>query len=133
MSSPYAVALVIAPDFGEKLRSLSSRLHVWTVDSPANREVAEELCSALPSPGNYNIESGVTIFTPHGATAEDWCLGTIDSLDQHHDSSSHDPGYTVLEVYGIAPSDTIRRAFSEFGFAEFVATAYGFIAQKSEP
>ena len=133
MSSPYAVALVTVPDFGEKLRPLSSRLYVWAVDTPANRKVAEEIWSDLPSPVEYNIESGVTIFTPHGTTPEDWCLGAIDSLDQHHDGSSHDPGYTVLEVYGIAPSDAIRRALPEFGFAEFVATAYGFIAQKTEP
>ena len=130
---PYAVALVIAPDFGEKLHSLSLRLHVWAVDTLPNRRVAEEIWSALPSPGAYNIESGVTIFTPYGKAAEDWCLGAIDSLDQHHDSSSHEPGYTVLEVYGVAPSAAIRKAFQTFGFAEFVATAYGFIAQKAEP
>lgn len=133
MASPYAIALVIAPDFGEKLRSLSSRLHVWAVDTSTNRKVAEEIWSALPSPGTYKIESGVTIFTPHGTTAEDWCLGVIDSLDQHHDSLSHEPEYTVLEVYGVAPSDAILKAFPKFGFAEFVATAYGFIAQKAEP
>ena len=37
----------------------------------------------------------------------------------------------MLEVYGIAPSDAIRQAFQEFGFAEFMATADGVIAKKS--
>lgn len=133
MALPYAVALVIAPDFGEELRALSSRLHVWVVDTLQNRKVVEEIWSALPSSSEYNIESGITIFAPHGTTAEDWCLGVIDSLDQHHDSSSHVPGYTVLEVYGVAPSDAIRQVFSEFGYAKFVVTAYGFVAQKTEP
>jgi hypothetical protein len=133
MALPYAVALVITPDFGEELRTLSSRLHVWVADTPKNRKVIEEIWSALPTRGEHNIESGVTIFTPHGITAEDRCLGVIDSLHQHHDSSSHVPGYTVLEVYGVAPSDAIRQVFSEYGYAKFVVTAYGFAAQKTEP
>ncbi len=37
----------------------------------------------------------------------------------------------MLEVYGIAPSEAIRQAFEEFGFAEFMVTADDVIAKKS--
>jgi hypothetical protein len=84
----------------------------------------------LPPGSDYTIESGITKFTPSGGTAEDWCVGVIDSLDVHHNQYSHDPGYTVLEVYGATLSEKIAAAFFKYGFFEFRNTDGGFVASK---
>ena len=130
MQLPYTVALVVDPNYSERLRALSARVHVWAVDTSPNLKIAQSIWNALPSHGEHSVESGVTIFTPYGAIGEDWCLGIIADLNLHHDSSSHDPEFTVLEVYGVAPSQAIREAFSEFGFVDFHGTSYGFAAKK---
>ncbi|VWC77128.1 hypothetical protein BCO18442_00976 [Burkholderia contaminans] len=54
----------------------------------------------------------------------------LGSVDEHHNGYSHDPGYTVLEVYGIAFTERLRPAFTELGFSSFEQTAYGFRAIK---
>lgn len=125
----YSVALVLDPDFGSRLKDLSTRLHTWVVESPQNASVTHEVWNALPK-GKNGIESGVTIFKPFGKTREDWCIAVIDALDLHHNDHSHDPGYSVLEVIGVAASEAIRDEFSEFGFEFFRDTDDGFIAQK---
>lgn len=95
--------------------------------------VAEKRWASSSPRTESSIETGVTTFTPHGSTPEEWCIGVIDALDQHHNSYSHDPGYTLLEVYGVAPSKEIQTVFAEFGFAEFTVTPDGFVARKNEP
>jgi hypothetical protein len=129
----YSVALVVDPEFGDRLRVLSSRLHVWIVDSPCNRPAAEAIWIAKAAGEGYSNEAGVTTFEAVGATAEDWCIGIIDSVDDHHNSSSHNPGYTVLEVYGAAQSQRIRESLKELGFVRFIDTPEGFNAKKTEP
>ena len=133
MPSSYSIALVVDPEFGDKLSSVAARVHTWAVDTPENRRVAERLWAALPAPGEYNIENGVTAFTPRGTGPEEWCISVIEEVDLHHNHHSHDPGYTVLEVYGVTLSPRIREGFEEYGFVRFDETADGFIARKDEP
>jgi hypothetical protein len=57
----------------------------------------------------------------------------IGSLDEHHNTYAHTPGYTVVEVYGTHPSVNVQKAFEECGFVEFEVTDFGFIARKHEP
>jgi hypothetical protein len=86
----------------------------------------------LPSPGEYDIESGVTTFPPRGAEPEGWCISVIADLDMPHNHYSHDPEYTVLEVYGVPLSQRIRERLEECGFVRFDKTSSGFIARKDE-
>jgi hypothetical protein len=133
MPASYTVALVVDPAFGEELSLVAARVHTWAVDTPDNRRVAERVWADLPAPGQYNIENGITTFTPHGAGPDDWCISVIDELDLHHNNYSHDPGYTVLEVYGVTLSAQIRESFEEYGFVRFDEIVNGFIARKDEP
>ena len=44
-----AVAVVLDPVCGEKLRQVCAYAHAWVVDTPVNRQAAEVLCrSSLP-------------------------------------------------------------------------------------
>jgi len=89
MTTPYTVALVVDPEFGEKLAPLCARVHTWAVDAPVNRAVAERVWKLAP--GEHSNESGTTTFKPQGIDREEWCLSVIDQLDMHHNHYSHDP------------------------------------------
>ncbi len=131
MSSPYTVALVLDQDFGDRMKTIAERVHTWVVGSPANRAVAEKMWAALPQPFQYNIESGVTTFDPAlGNSPEEWCKAIVSTIDQHHDELSHDPGYSVLEVYGLQFNERLRPYFAELGFSLFEETSCGFRAIK---
>lgn len=130
--APYSVALVLDSAFGEALKQLAERLHVWVVDTPANRAVAESVW-ASEQPFRYNIERGITTFASKlGKGPEEWCAAFLDTIDMHHDEQSHHPGYSVLEVYGLKFTDRLRPKFVDLGFTVFEDTDYGFRALETE-
>lgn len=121
------VAFVVDPEFGGKLRQLIQRMPVWIVDSPTN-------ASAMKS---VHTEGGkafdLTPIYANGASPEDWCVNHADTVDQHHNSFSQKPGYTTLEVYGVAPTARVRAALEELGFSSYSAVTGGFVATKTAP
>jgi len=134
MPHPYTVALVLDPEFGEPLKHIAESMHVWAVGTPVNRSVADALWNQLPKPYEHNIESGITTFDPTlGSGPESWCKAIVDTIDQHHDETSHDPPYTVLLVYGLQFSESLRPCFTELGFTAFEPTGFGFRAFKRSP
>ena len=44
-----------------------------------------------------------------------WCSGILSTVDLHHGERAHDPPYSAIEVYGAAPSMTLRAAFASVG------------------
>jgi hypothetical protein len=132
--TPYTVALVLDPAFGERLKSLAARVHAWVVRTPANETVAQELWSSQSKTSPPSIETGVTTFETEGLSSpEEWCIDVLDTLDLHHNNYSHHPGYSVLEVYGLKFHDRLKAPFAQLGFTTFENTDYGFRATKPTP
>lgn len=129
------VALIVDPEFGSRIRDVAGGVwHTWVVATPENVVVAEQIWAASPNSTQLNMQGGVTTFIPYGADRESWCDAILDSVDEHHNSySQDDPGYSVLEVYGIPITERLRPAFVEFGFSIFTPTDYGFRARKLQP
>lgn len=128
------IALVVDPDFGVRIREVvRGVLHTWVVASPANVAVAEEIWRGLPNARENNMEGGVTTFVQSGADRESWCDAILHTLDEHHNSHSREPGYAILQVYGIPFAERLRTVFVECGFSIFTPTDYGFCAQKLQP
>lgn len=126
---PYTVGLVLDPQFGEKLVSLNSQIHVWIVDTPANQNIIQQIWAKHSTP---SIERGITTFKvlPE-SSAEERCLGILSSIDLHHGEYSHNPPYSILEVIGLHFKDELKSRFIELGFDRFELTNEGFRAIKS--
>jgi release factor glutamine methyltransferase len=127
---PHRVALVVDRGFGDRLEPLASRVHVWIVDSPMNRPAAARL--ALPPDVAPSLETGFTMFrdspdAPPDALVADW----LDTIDQHHGRWSHDPPWTVLEVFGSAATAPLRSALARLRFTVVADTFDGFVAMRS--
>jgi hypothetical protein len=110
---PHKVAIVIEPDFGDRLVPLSRRLHVWVCDTPAKRAAAHTIWGDDPI---YDLESGVTIFEfAPDASRPEVIAAVLDDVDLHHGEFSHDPPWSVIEVIGCSPTESLSAAFAAFG------------------
>ena len=122
----HEVALVVDPAFGDKLVDLADRLHVWVIDTPANRTAAE---LARKGSREHSLERGITTFRADAARPpEEIVVASFSDIELHHGEYSHDPPWSVLEVYGTAVTEAISAALEKFGFAVAEAHEDGFRA-----
>jgi hypothetical protein len=128
----YVVAIVVDPEFGERVTALLERMPVWMADTETNRTVAGRVRSSPTQPGQgieYTDVGGLTTFTVDAiAPPENWCLGILGTVAGHHDRYSHSPGYSALEVYGVAPTSRLRAALAEYRLTEITLLPDGFRA-----
>lgn len=119
---PHAVAIVLDIDFGERLVTLSRRMHVWIVGSLQNQPFVDR---AWSESSEYSTTSGVTTFDRDGYHSEIALFSQIlDTLDEHHAS------WTDLHIYGIEPTYEVRAALAEYGATTFVPHHDHFIATR---
>lgn len=124
----YSVAIVVDSDAGKYLAELAGRLHVWARGSARNRKVAHNYWASNPG---HSLEHGITTFdSDDSVSAEDALFGILPTVDEHHGEVSHDPPWDTIEVFGAAPTPTVRAALSEYGVREFVVTPSGFVCQR---
>jgi len=126
---PHKVAVVLDREFGEKLVELSKTIHVWACGSLLNRQAAERIWSDGSA---HNHEFGVTVFNiSEGDTSESMFLNHLGAIDEHHGMYSHDPAWSVLEVYGSTPTLAMKEALKDYGEPEYKVTADGFIFHRN--
>lgn len=125
IEAPYVVAIVVDPAYGPHLLRLSARMHVWAVDTPLNRAVAEQIWSQSPG---FDFEAGVTLFRSSGKGAIQDVADIIGVVDTHHGESSHVPAVSVLEVYGADAPPELRTVFARYGFTHLIDIDGGFRA-----
>jgi hypothetical protein len=104
---------------------------IWAVDSPANREVAQEIWKEFPSRDHLD---GITIFiTGKGASPEEAFIAEFDTIDMHHGVYSAAPPYTIARAIGTSLTDKLRAVLSPYGFDSFAITDEGFRATRPLP
>jgi hypothetical protein len=117
------VAIVVDPDFGDRLLSLAKEMPVWIADTPANRSRAESFWSRSDS-----AHPTLTTFRVAGNDAAEWCRTILPQVDLHHGEYSQSPAYDSIEVFGVSATPNLRDAFSDYGFTISTERADGFRA-----
>ncbi len=131
MPEPYRVFVVVDREYGERLVELAQTGPVWIVDTPGNRNVAQQIWASNP---NRSHLDGVTTFKfGEGSSSEDILANQLDTIDLHHGTYSANPPYTVIEVIGTGISARLMAELSPFGFDEFQETSQGFRAVRPIP
>jgi hypothetical protein len=130
MSTAHNVALVLDPDFGERLRPLAIRMHVWISGTDGNRRVAEEIWAENKE---YSLEQGVTTMAQGDDSAEGFFATVLWAVNVHHGEYSHDPVWTVLHIYGIEPTKTVLADLAAYGATEIERTGDHFVATRIDP
>jgi hypothetical protein len=106
------VALVLDPDYGERLRELATQMAVRIIDSPTNKAVARELWERNP-----NAEHMITTFKEPSVRAETCSEGLMENIELHHGHHSQTPALRELEVVGLKLTPTVQKVLTDFGFA----------------
>src|SRR5258706_7009537 len=106
-----SLAIVVDPDFGERLLSLANQMPVWIADTAANSAFLESLWARQSS-----ARPNVTTFCIAGDDVTRWCRGILPQVDLHHGEYSQSPAYNAVEVFGAAATPDLREAFSGYGF-----------------
>ena len=128
---PYEVSIVLDCNYGSRLQKLLESGPIWAIDSPANREVAQEIWTELPSQDHLD---GITIFTAgKGASSEEAFIAEFDTIDMHHGVYSAVPPYTIVRVIGTFLNDKLKTVLSTYGFDSFAITEEGFRATRPLP
>lgn len=121
------IGLVLDPGYGARLAALADHMHLWVVESPANRVAAESVW-AKQEPGSH--DRGLTLFKDgrQGDWDEARWLGMLNEIELHYGPLSEDPPYRGIEVIGCALSEEIRHWLEGAGFAMIEEMSEGFRA-----
>jgi hypothetical protein len=122
------VAIVVDPEFGERLLSLADEMAVWIADTPANRSCAEALWSSTAGVARNAV---TTFKVDLGKTGEDWCLNILPQVALHHGQHSQSPAYSVLDVIGAHLTPELRDTLAEYGLTSCAERSGGFRATRS--
>jgi hypothetical protein len=116
----HGVAIVVDGRFGARLPALACGVHVWLLDTPANREAANEVWQSRESAPS--IEEGVTTFRADSNAKPDQVVSSmLGTIDLHHGRYSHSPPWSFVEVYGTTITPALTAVLASFGFTN-VAT-----------
>ena len=130
-SAPYSVSIVLDRSYGPRLRELLKAGPVWAVDSPANRDCAQQLWSEFPARDHLD---GITVFkSAEDRSPEEVLIGEVGTIDEHHGIYSADPAYTVIRVVGSDLTSEVRQVLAGFGFDSFTVNNDGFDAVRPLP
>ena len=131
MNEAYAVAIVLDPNFGVRLREVAARFDLWTVTSQINRTVVEQLWKEAAETNEFQ---DVSIWTSEltGPTVAEW-RAILENIEDHHGPHGHDPPVTILEVYGAPFTNELRRELGHYGYDTFEPTSDGFRAIRLLP
>jgi hypothetical protein len=125
----HRVAVVLDPDYAERIIDLSRKCHAWVVRSAANDAVVAGLRQDSPA---YSSDEGVSSF--NGAeTPEAAFLTILSVVEEHHGAYSHHPPFSVIEVIGLEPSKAVSDELSACGFGQIEPSEDGFVARRDPP
>jgi hypothetical protein len=120
------VAIVVDPNYAERVSELASECHTWLVRSASNDPVAASLWHDEP---RHSLENGVTTFDP-AETPEASFLSILGAVDEHHGEYSHDPPLSIIEVVGLEPTAAVRDELDSYGFRHVEPSENGFVARR---
>jgi hypothetical protein len=116
------VAIIIDPEFGDRLASLADQQCVWVADSANDRTATERL---------WREKSAYAVTTFHcdpTASSVEILADILPIIDEHHGALSCTPPYRRLVVYGVEPNAAVLAALTMVGFGLETPIANGFTA-----
>lgn len=117
------MALVLDPEFGERLQGLVEHAPVWALNSPTNRTAAEWLWEKEP-----DTRKRITLFdVPDFPLDTQEFIGVVASIVAQR-SKHGEPPLEHVEVIGMDLFPDLNGALLEFGFRMVEPTVRGFKA-----
>ena len=123
--------MIVAPDYGERLRDLPGDEAAWVADTSTNHPIIHSIWATQSVEPDPDYLIGITSFeVAADKTPEDWLLGVLDAVEEHHSEYSQTPPYSILRVIGTVLTPRIRMRLESYQFVEFEDLPEGFVARK---
>ena len=123
----HRVAIVLDPNYGERIIELARECHVWLVSSASNDAAVATLHQSDPA---YSLGEGVTTFSP-AETPQASFVAILDLVEEHHGEYSHDPPVSVIDVIGLEPSAAAIDELDVYEFRHIEPSKNGFVARRA--
>ncbi|MBZ5647175.1 MAG: hypothetical protein LAN37_08145 [Acidobacteriia bacterium] len=118
-----SVALVVDPEYGERLQGLVERMPIWALNSTTNRAATEWIWEKDPE-----THRRITLFdVPDFPVDTQEFIGIVASIDAQR-TKHLQPPMRDLEVIGMGVYPDLNGALLEFGFQSVETTVSGFKA-----
>ena len=117
------VALVLDPQFGDRVAALAVKMPVWILSSPIN-DLAVQLARQ-----RLRENQITTLLSRPSEDAEGLLARGLLAIDEHHGIQSQIVSYDGVQVIGTLKKPS-RELCSELGFDKITYTLKGFTAQK---
>ena len=125
------VHVIVAADYGERLRGVPADEAAWVADTSTNHTVIKSIWASYPVEPDRNHLTGITSFQVDAdETPEDWLLGVLGAVEDHHGEYSQTPPYSILRVIGTVLTPRIRAQLESYDFVKFEDLPDGFVAHK---
>jgi hypothetical protein len=117
------VALVLDRNIGARLLDIVSRVPVWLIGSPSNRDLARAIWQDEP-------KANLTIFESDQVKPVD-CLSAIGTIDVHAHEYNDEFLYDTLLVIGLDTNEGVENELAAFNFTDFRRTETGLVARRA--
>ena len=125
----HRVAIVLDPNYGERIIELARECHVWLVSSASNYAAAQALWQSDPD-NSFSLDEGVTTFSP-SETPQASFVAVLELVEDHHGEGSHDPPVSVLDVIGLEPSAAAIDELDLYEYRHIEPSKNGFVARRA--
>lgn len=120
---PVSLAVVVDPEYGERMQGLVERMPIWALNSTTNRAAAEWLWEK-----EERTRKRITLFdVPDFPLDTQDFIGVLASIDGERKKHGAPP-LQDLEVIGMELFPDLNGALLEFGFQKVETTVSGFKA-----
>ncbi|GAB3405518.1 hypothetical protein GCM10027318_15990 [Massilia agilis] len=119
-----SVALILDPEFGQRIESVAREMPVWVLSSRANDPAVERARSLLGEP---DITS---FYPPRAGDRTATRAQVLYDIDEHHGCSSSSHPYEELLVFGAGPADFSPETMEELGLEPAGARKDAFVLRK---
>ena len=117
------VALVLDPQFGDRIDELARRMPVWILNDPANSQAVARARAAGASITTFDRKPNESM--------QDLFLRTAYNIEEHHGTGAGSPSYDTLEVHGMPAASCPPRIQADLGFKTVTDAHWGFVARKA--
>jgi hypothetical protein len=119
------VALILDPDFGQRLERIAQEMPVWILSSPSNDAAIEQARRSVKD------DASITSYIPQ--KPEDrvtTCTQVLYDIDEHHGVWSSSDPYEELLVFGARPVEFSPEAMTELGLESAGTDENGLVLRK---
>ena len=129
----HQVALIVDPDFGERLLPLADAMHVWCVASPANFAALQAWYARDPAQDFSFLRGGSSFPERPGIAPAALAASMIEAIDDHHgpqwvEGVGEIPAWSRLTVIGCGYEEPLVTALATYGFGLEGEVPGGFVA-----